>query len=217
MPRTHGCPSVNKTGYRRVDGKRVPAWSRCWCEHRVSTAAVRSLSPCGRGLGRGVRFLDMTPLPETSLCSSPTSPTRGEVKSERRGSIRFAKAHFYFPATSTARVIDESCRPEIRGRRECRALGSPAASGAIKKAHRVSHRELRRSVPAFPARQGFNGLFHALPGEPGLLSPSPVRLRSNRHQLDASVGASGPHDFAVREKRIRRLRCPRPPHLPPHV
>jgi len=34
--------------------------------HNVSAAAVRSLSPCGRGLRRGVLF-PVTPLPETSL------------------------------------------------------------------------------------------------------------------------------------------------------
>jgi hypothetical protein len=31
-------------------------------------------------------------------------------------------------------------------------------------------------------------------------------------KLDAGVEASGPHDFAVREKRLRLWRCPRPPH-----
>jgi hypothetical protein len=30
--------------------------------------------------------------------------------------------------------------------------------------------------------------------------------------LDASVGASGPHDFAVRVRAIRQRRNPRPPH-----
>src|SRR5260370_36512020 len=48
----------------------------------------------------------------------------------------------------------------------------------------------------------------------GLLSPSladygfvvPGRARKNLRQLDASAGASGPHDFAVRES-ISRLRA----------
>jgi len=31
-------------------------------------------------------------------------------------------------------------------------------------------------------------------------------------ELDASVGASGPRDFAVRDGAIRRRRYPRPPH-----
>ena len=59
--------------------------------------------------------------------------------------------------------------------------------------------------PDVPARNGFNGFLRALPGDRACLPPSsadmfclspvgPTRLR----KLDASVGASGPHDFAVR-------------------
>jgi hypothetical protein len=59
--------------------------------------------------------------------------------------------------------------------------------------------------PGIPARNGFNGFLRALPGDRALLPPSsadmfclspvgPTQLR----ELDASVGASGPHDFAVR-------------------
>jgi hypothetical protein len=52
-------------------------------------------------------------------------------------------------------------------------------------------------------RNGFNGLLRALPGEPGLLSPSPRNAKA-LSRVDASVGASGPHGFAVR----------RPPRTP---
>jgi hypothetical protein len=43
------------------------------------------------------------------------------------------------------------------------------------------------------------------------------RLADNSAKLDASVGASGPHDFAVRENVIRLLTSPRPPHSLPYV
>jgi hypothetical protein len=36
-------------------------------------------------------------------------------------------------------------------------------------------------------------------------------------QLDASVEASGPHDFAVRESAIRLMTPPRPSHPAPNV
>jgi hypothetical protein len=36
-------------------------------------------------------------------------------------------------------------------------------------------------------------------------------------ELDASVGASGPHDFAVRVSAVRPWRHPRPPHPAPNV
>jgi len=38
----------------------------------------------------------------------------------------------------------------------------------------------------------------------------PEKLASQ--ELDASTAASGPHDFAVRVRRARLLRLPRPPH-----
>src|SRR5271169_5177728 len=48
------------------------------------------------------------------------------------------------------------------------------------------------------------------------------RLGNCLHRLDASVGASGPHDFAVRDSIIRpraraRLTLPRPSHPAPNV
>jgi hypothetical protein len=38
------------------------------------------------------------------------------------------------------------------------------------------------------------------------------RLQIIIRKLDASVGASGPHDFAVRKARARQPRISRPPH-----
>jgi hypothetical protein len=42
-------------------------------------------------------------------------------------------------------------------------------------------------------------------------------MRKHRHQLDPSVGGSGPHDFAVRAGTLRRLMPTRPPHPALHV
>jgi hypothetical protein len=56
-------------------------------------------------------------------------------------------------------------------------------------------------------------LLRALPGDRAFLPPS---LRRNEPaQLDASIGASGPHDFAVRVSHVRLRdlhvhRIPRP-------
>src|SRR5260370_681534 len=44
-------------------------------------------------------------------------------------------------------------------------------------------------------------LIRDLPGVPGLIAPSP--LRGSPSRLDASVGASGPRDFAVRLDALR--------------
>src|SRR3954452_98203 len=52
----------------------------------------------------------------------------------------------------------------------------------------------KAGVPGIPARDGFNGFLRDLPGDRACLSPSPCFCA----KLDASVEASGPHDFAVR-------------------
>jgi hypothetical protein len=67
--------------------------------------------------------------------------------------------------------------------------------------------------PAFPA-QWLYGLLRALPGDRAFLPPSLPRKLSA--ELSASVGAPGPHDFAVRSNAIRPayqcLTRPRPSH-----
>ena len=66
---------------------------------------------------------------------------------------------------------------------------------------RVSHHGHTGKRPAFPA-QWFYGLLRALPGDRAFLPPSPAKVTFR--QLDTSVGASGPHDFAVREQAVRQ-------------
>src|ERR1700686_1445973 len=46
------------------------------------------------------------------------------------------------------------------------------------------------------------GLFRALPGDRAFLPPSPAKAAFR--ELDASVGASGPHVFAVRVSAVRQ-------------
>jgi hypothetical protein len=59
--------------------------------------------------------------------------------------------------------------------------------------------------PAFPARWLY-GLFRALPGDRALYR----RLHVKTCKLDVSVGAPGPHDFAVRVGALCRARYLRP-------
>ena len=66
---------------------------------------------------------------------------------------------------------------------------------------RVSHHG-HTGITRHSPRNGFNGFLRALPGDRAFLPPSPAEVASA--QLDASVGASGPHDFAVRIKRLVR-------------
>jgi hypothetical protein len=83
---------------------------------------------------------------------------------------------------------------------------SGVCEGRKQKAHALvrSHRK----HPAFPA-QWFTAYFVLSPAI-GLFCHR--RSASNPAKLDASVEASGPHDFAVRLRRSRQKHHPRPPH-----
>src|ERR1700756_3923653 len=79
---------------------------------------------------------------------------------------------------------------------------------------RVSHHGHTGNTRHSP-RNGFNGFLRALPGDRAFLSPSSLRSLLLKN-LNASVGASGPHDFAVRLKRIRQSAI-RVHRIPPHA
>jgi hypothetical protein len=78
--------------------------------------------------------------------------------------------------------------------RECRTLDAPAAS-RVEKNTRVSHHG-HAGTPGIPRAMVLTVSF-ALSRVTGLVCHP--RRRNRFHQLDASVGASGPHDFAVRK------------------
>ena len=82
---------------------------------------------------------------------------------------------------------------------------APAASCALVVVERTRVTTSTPESPGVPARNGFNGFLRALPGDRAVLPPSPTDMfclspvgPTQLRELDASVGASGPHDFAVR-------------------
>jgi hypothetical protein len=84
-------------------------------------------------------------------------------------------------------------------------------AGKIKK-HTSVVSTVTPGSPGIPRAMVYD-LYRALPGDRALLSPSPVGIASR--QLDASVEASEPHDFAVRFSavrqqhiRVHRIPCP---------
>jgi hypothetical protein len=95
---------------------------------------------------------------------------------------------------------------KIRGRRECRAPDTHPRF-RVKKTHESSP-QVRRTIPAFPARRCY-GLFRALPGDRAFLSPYPAQCKALSRE-NASVETSGPHGFAVRPRRARLARQRRP-------
>ena len=103
-----------------------------------------------------------------------------------------------------------------------RAQGMPGARCTRGLVCKLCKERLHTSIqvsgehPASPA-QWLYGLYRALPGGAGLLSPSPADLLP---ELDASIAAPGPHDFAVRvsvSSGASRRRHQRPPQSHPNV
>jgi hypothetical protein len=89
----------------------------------------------------------------------------------------------------------ETFASKIRGRRECRALESPAASRAKSKKHTSMVTTVTPETPGIPRAVVLTASFE-LSLVTGLCCHH--RLADTSATLDASVGASGPHDFAVR-------------------
>src|SRR3984957_10044840 len=85
----------------------------------------------------------------------------------------------------------------------------PIAACAMVVVERTRVSQVTPESPGTPRAMVY-GLFRALPGDRDFLPPSPAENASR--ELDASVGASGPHGFAVRLKRLRQMRRRRPPH-----
>ena len=117
---------------------------------------------------------------------------------------------FAFPRRDAPEFCRNLCPSKNRGRRESRVLGAPAAPCATKKHRGRSHRFA--GTPGFPRAMVLTVSFVlSLVTGPGCHH----HLADTSARLDASVGASGPHDFAVRFRRFRQRRHPRPPHPAP--
>jgi hypothetical protein len=105
-------------------------------------------------------------------------------------------------AAPIARVL--SVLPSYRGRsatprgeQGMPGADAPAAARGVIGSTRVSHHG-HTGITRHSPRNGFNSLFRALPGDRAFLPPSLAEVAFR--QLDASVGASGPRDFAVRSQ-----------------
>src|SRR6266851_1574546 len=92
-----------------------------------------------------------------------------------------------------------------------RCARSRACSVESTRVSHHGHTEITRHSP----RNGFNGFLLALPGDRALLPPSPAKVLFR--ELDASVGASGPHDFSVRKLALSSAAPPASTASRPHV
>ena len=140
------------------------------------------------------------------------------------GLLRFARNDDSSDKTSRsrrligARFSGSSALLKTEGAGKTGCALHPRSRAQLHKTKRTRAYRFSGSIPAFPARWCY-GLLRALPGDRAFLPPSPRRYRARTdwidaqlRQLDASVGASGPHDFAVRFTRRSSKALPRPPH-----
>jgi hypothetical protein len=131
-----------------------------------------------------------------------------------KGSIHFK--HASPPRRADAPELLQELPP--RGRGECRMPDAPAASCAhigSEYAHEYSQRAT--GITRHSRTQWFTAYFVLSPATSFLAT---VVMRTKSAKLDASVGASGPHDFAVRNCAVRPRQCwrccaLRPPHPAP--
>ena len=139
----------------------------------------------------------------TAGCLSLSLPQQCQLSLYKR-QVSFHIARFEACSTFTrvtARTLAESLNDPLHRRlqtgrclpacSDCYRLERPLPGGTC---------TLSRTVPFHGTR-----LCRALPGDRALLPPSPADMfclspvgPTRLHRLDASVGASGPHDFAVR-------------------
>jgi hypothetical protein len=141
----------------------------------------------------------------SSMRRSSTSPACGPVSGRGRAGPSLQRPDPISAATASR--SRRASRPsfainvplsEIRGRRECRALDAPAASCVKNKTHELVTTVTPES-PGIPRAMVLTA-YIALSPVTGLSCHR--RLRNRFRKLDASVGASGPHDFAVRKQAL---------------
>jgi hypothetical protein len=128
------------------------------------------------------------------------------IRPVRPGTQVSAHSSFRVPAARDARVMHRTCPSEERGRREDRAPAG-AHGPRAEKSTRQNHRLSRGYRPSL--RNGLR-LIRDLPGDHAWLPPSPREIAPGR--LSACIGAPGPHDFAVRDKRHSSHDASRPSH-----
>ena len=92
------------------------------------------------------------------------------------------------------------------------ATSAPAASHAMKKAYELVTTG-QPQTSGIPRAMVLTVSFVVSLVNRAFLPPSPATMRKHCRRLDTSVGVSGRHDFAVRDRHIR-LMCHRVHRIP---
>jgi hypothetical protein len=96
------------------------------------------------------------------------------------------------------------CPQKERGRREDRVRAAPAVSCAqVDKKNAHEHTGSAETLRPSP-RNGVTAYIVLSPARPGLLVTVAPQKREPLRSLTPAIGASGPHDFAVRSNAVRQ-------------
>jgi hypothetical protein len=153
-------------------------------------------------------FREATTKKESWIASSQVLPC---ANASRLSQAMTSRNEFALAALSARGLLEISALSNQRAQ-GMPGAGAPAAARVVVVSTRVSHHEYA-GITRHSPRNGFNGFLRALPGDRACLPPS---LTFRFRQLDTSVGASGPHDFAVRFSLARQARI-RVHRIPPRV
>src|ERR1700716_3473302 len=137
-------------------------------------------------------FVASAPRNDDTPIASMTSHSRGTMRPRFSGNLRPLKSE---GAGKTGCALHPRSRVQACTKKRTRA-------------YRFSGEH-----PAFPA-QWFTAYSALSPATGFVATVIPEKFSS--HELDASIGASGPHDFAVRISAVRRRHI-RVHRIPPHV
>ena len=139
---------------------------------------------------------------------------RNDVEIERIASIpiRLSNSEGICASNLAARCARALRRRPLKegGRRESRVRAAPAVPCALLLGKMHTSIQVSGGIPAFPAR--WFTAYSALSRVTGLSCHPHPRASFASRELDASVGASGPHGFAVRNDGTRHSPPSRPPH-----
>jgi len=98
--------------------------------------------------------------------------------------------------------------PKTEGAGNAGCSVAPAASRANEKSTRASHHRFAETLRHSP-RNGFNGFLRGLPGEPGLLPPSPAAITTGlipaSGYQDATTSPSATGAFVLCACRVHRI------------
>src|SRR5205814_5762445 len=145
------------------------------------------------------RFNDFRPTAKACGYGSLLSQGRRDTPPRSRGANAPELCKTHWPKTEGAGNTGCAMHPQSRVQKV--------------KSTRGSHHRYSGAARHSP-RNGFTAYFVISPVI-GLVCHR--RQRNYFRQLDASVEASGPHDFAVRLSTVRQPCCQRPPHPVPNV